>query len=119
MAENRRKNGQFANGNCANPGGRPKKDPKMARVLKVASPRAARRLVALIASDDERIALKACSEILDRVLGKAETMSKVELNARNSRPVETGRNVDLSRWSDEDLNLLWELYKKYNPEETV
>ena len=40
-------------------------------ILQCASPKAARKLVELIDSPDEKIALLACKEIVERALGKA------------------------------------------------
>ena len=83
--------GHFAPGVSANPGGRVKIDPEAKEILKAATPRAARRLVEMIDSKSEKIAAVACNSILDRVLGKPEAVSKVELSGQN-------QPVVLFRW---------------------
>ena len=83
--------GHFAPGVSANPGGRMKIDPEAKEILKAATPRAARRLVEMIDSKSEKIAAVACNSILDRVLGKPEAVSKVELSGQN-------QPVVLFRW---------------------
>lgn len=83
--------GHFAPGVSANPGGRVKIDPEAKEILKAATPRAARRLVEMIDSKSEKIAIVACNSILDRILGKPEAVSKVELSGEN-------QPVVLFRW---------------------
>ena len=73
----------FVAGKSGNPGGRPKIDPEVKEILKAAAPEAARRLVELIRSKNEKIALQACNSVLDRAYGKPEAMSKVELTGTN------------------------------------
>lgn len=71
----RNETGRFLPGTPSpNPSGRPAVDPKVKRetheVLAAATPKAARRLVELMDSPDERIALTASQLVLDRVYGK-------------------------------------------------
>lgn len=87
----REANGHFAPGVSANPGGRVKIDPEVKEILRAATPKAARRLVEMIDSKSEKIALAACNSILDRILGKPEAVSKVELSGQN-------QPVVLFRW---------------------
>ena len=80
MPEKRAKNGQFLPGTINNPGGRPKGNPEVKEILKAAAPDAARALVDLVRnSKNEKIRMQASQIILDRVEGKPEIMSKVEV----------------------------------------
>ena len=80
MPENRSKNGQFLPGNNANPGGRPKGNPEVKEILKAASVDAAKRLVELSMSDNEKIALPATIEILNRTEGKPRECVSMNVN---------------------------------------
>ena len=84
MPQNRAKNGQFLPGCVANPGGRPKIPAEVKEILKAACPDAARELVKFIHHKRPNIAMWAITEILNRVYGKPETMSKVELTGANN-----------------------------------
>lgn len=64
------KRGGFQPGVSGNPGGRPKTNPEVKAALKAACPRAVARLVELLESDDERVALRAAEVIIERVEGK-------------------------------------------------
>jgi hypothetical protein len=60
----------FKPGQSGNPSGRP---PQVLEVIKIARdncPKAIKRIVALMASDDERVALQAAESLLNRGLGK-------------------------------------------------
>ena len=61
--------GRLLPGHTANPGGRPRMD-EIRGILAAHAPAAARKLVALMDSADEGIALRACEALLDRTLGK-------------------------------------------------
>lgn len=71
--------GLFMKGISGNPGGRPKKDPEVVQLLKAATPKAARKLIDLLDSPDERLALQAANSILDRVWGKPEASGTLAL----------------------------------------
>ena len=62
--------GRWAKGQSANPGGRAAltaAEREARQLLKEATPEAARRLVSMLASADERVALAACQAILSRL----------------------------------------------------
>lgn len=84
---------QFKKGQSGNPSGRPKIDPEVKEILKAASPDAARRLVELMNSEIDKIALKACCEILDRTIGKPETISKLALDENAPKTI-------IVKWQD-------------------
>lgn len=72
MKKKRKPGGRpFPKGVSGNPGGRPKTDPEVKAILKAAAPDAARRLVEMMHSDNEKIAMWAITDILDRTQGKA------------------------------------------------
>lgn len=70
----------FAKGQSGNPSGRPKVNPEVKEILKAASPDAARKLVELVGSKTEKIALAAATEILDRTMGRPETTGKLQVD---------------------------------------
>ena len=70
----------FAKGRSGNPGGRPKANPEAKEILKAATPDAARKLVELLESRTEKIALAAATEILDRIMGRPETIGKLQVD---------------------------------------
>lgn len=61
---------RWQEGVSGNPGGRPKMDPEVKRILEAATPGCAKRLVELAASTDERISLAAIESIFNRVYGR-------------------------------------------------
>ncbi len=73
----RQPNSRFVPGVTGNPGGRPKADPDVRSALKAGSLAAEQRLVELVKSEDERLALSASLALLDRTLGKAPASLEV------------------------------------------
>ena len=69
----------FPPGVSGNPSGRPKMNPEVKAILKAASPDAARALVELLDSENEKIKLLAAQDILDRTQGKAIQMQDVHI----------------------------------------
>jgi hypothetical protein len=62
----------FPKGKSGNPGGRTKQFAQCQRLCREASPDAARRLIELIQSEDERVALMAADKVFERAWGKAK-----------------------------------------------
>lgn len=87
----------FKPGQSGNPRGRPKKNPEAKEILKAAVPDAARALVELLQSKNEKIKLQAAQAILDRTQGKPETMNKVEFS-------DVSKNKFLIQWIPTQLN---------------
>ena len=81
----------MAGGGSPNPAGRPSMPAEVKEILAEATPKAARRLIELMDSDDERVALVACRELLDRTLGKAP--ATIEAAAETERLQAYGEEV--------------------------
>lgn len=79
----------FKKGQSGNPKGRPKANPEAKEILKAATPDAARKLVELMTSRIEKIALAAATEILDRTMGRPETTGKVQVDHSGSLSIQT------------------------------
>lgn len=63
--------GRLIGGNGSlNPGGRPPVSAEVREMMRAALPSAVKRLVGLVESEDERVALAAIEALLVRVLGK-------------------------------------------------
>ena len=60
----------FQKGKSGNPGGRTKQFAQCQRLCREASPDAARRLIELIQSEDERVALMAADKVFERAWGR-------------------------------------------------
>ena len=73
----RQANGRYLPGVTGNAGGRPKVPTDVRSALAAGSLAAAQRLVELVKSEDERVALAASMALLDRVLGKAPASIEV------------------------------------------
>ena len=61
---------KFQKGQSGNPGGRPKADSELKRLALEKCPEAFTKIVELMGSSDEKIALAAAREVLDRGYGK-------------------------------------------------
>lgn len=83
----------FRKGQSGNPSGRPKTIKEVRDLAREEAPRAFRRVVKLIDSDDERVAFVAAQEVLNRAYGKP------------SQQVEVRRQV-LSDLSDAELEAI-------------
>ncbi len=73
--DTRDSNGRFTKGSVGNPKGRPKKQPEpptAKEVLENATMEAVTRLIDLVHSENEEIALQASIDLLNRTLGKPE-----------------------------------------------
>ena len=73
MPENRDESGKFIKGKSGNPGGRPKVSEAVKKMLKDATPKAAKLLIETITNEKANINIRidAAKEILNRVYGKA------------------------------------------------
>src|ERR1700720_824646 len=60
----------FPKGKSGNPGGRTKQFAQYQRLCREASPDAARRLIELMQSEDERVALMAADKVFERAWGR-------------------------------------------------
>src|ERR1700720_3815100 len=60
----------FPKGKSGNPGGRTKQFAQYQRLCREASPEAARRLIELMQSEDERVALMAADKVFERAWGR-------------------------------------------------
>jgi hypothetical protein len=85
-SENRLKTGQFAPGNCGNPGGRPKKtepERRAEELFRKKTPEAARELLSM-AGDIEtpaKVRVDIYKYVLDRALGKPKVSGEIDINA--------------------------------------
>lgn len=109
MTHRRDERGRLLPGQPALPGaGRPPVDPALRaethRILQAATPDAARRLVGLVGSQDEKVALAASEALLSRVYGKPlqqldakiETTSIGQAHLRALQEIAERRNSRLS-----------------------
>ena len=97
----------FQRGRSGNPGGRPKVAGDVRELLKQNSRAAASCVIALLKSSDERIALAAAREVLDRVLGRPSQTT--EISGPGGGPLtvsETGPKRDYFNLSADETRLL-------------
>lgn len=78
-------NGRFSKGISGNPSGRPKQNAETMEILKSVLPDAARKLVELLNSDNEKIALQAALAIFDRVQGKPVQAVNTQMEISDER----------------------------------
>jgi hypothetical protein len=71
-----------------------KTPPELREIARAHSPRAFERVLELIESKDERVALAAAKEVLDRAWGKAEARGKVAVVHRFARVPEVMSQED-------------------------
>src|SRR4029077_12942104 len=87
----------FPKGKSGNPGGRTKQFAQCQRLCREASPDAARRLIELIQSEDERVALMAADKVFERAWGKPKEFDPNAEAPKNRPP------FDPSLYSVEEL----------------
>ena len=74
----------FQKGVSGNPGGKPKKHEDVKALARQHSKAALNRIVELISSSDERVAIMAAKEVLDRAYGKAKPADDEDDNAKKN-----------------------------------
>jgi hypothetical protein len=89
----------FPAGQSGNPGGRTAEFAECQRICRVATPDAARRLIELMSSFDERVALMAADKLIERAWGKPR-----EYDPKAEEP--PAPDIDLSQLSNAELSAL-------------
>src|SRR6266478_5731245 len=87
----------FPKGKSGNPGGRTKQFAQCQRLCREASPDAARRLIELIQSEDERVALMAADKVFERAWGRPKEYDS------NAESIKKPPPFDPSLYSTEEL----------------
>ncbi len=107
--EDRDSNGRFIKGSIGNPKGRPKKKPEpptAKEVLENATMEAVTRLIDLVHSENEVIALHASLALLDRTFGTPQRQNTIDLC------IPSGLQKMTTSWSMEDNQLDMGTYVK-------
>ena len=76
--EGRDSKGRFIKGSTGNKCGRPKVVTELRQLAREQAPEAFKKIAELMDSENERVALAACQEILNRAYGKPEQAHKLE-----------------------------------------
>jgi len=74
----------FEKGQSGNPNGRPKKVQTVAQLAEENSEKALRKLIKLMDSDKDQVALAAAQAVLDRAMGKPKQSMDVNANRKNA-----------------------------------
>lgn len=89
----------FEKGKSGNPGGRPKESGHIKELARQHAPGAFARILELVASEDQRVALNAAQAVLDRAYGKpaqaivGEDGGAIELVQTIRREIVTNRET--------------------------
>src|SRR6266481_3376353 len=83
----------FPKGKSGNPGGRTKKFAQCQRLCREASPDAARRLIELMQSEDERVALMAADKVFERAWGRPKEFDPNAESAKKAPPFDPSRGL--------------------------
>jgi hypothetical protein len=73
----------FKRGQSGNPGGRPKVLEEIKTLARANGEAAFRKILALMDSEDERVALAAAQEVLNRAYGKPQQHVEVEIKPKD------------------------------------
>lgn len=92
--------GHYLPGQSGNRGGLPKVPPEVKEALRAATLPAAQRLAQLVQSDDEKIALLAIKEVLDRTIGKPRE------ETREANDPQQATRLDASKLSQDEFRTL-------------
>lgn len=84
---------KFVKGQSGNPGGRPKVVTAIKELAQQHGESAFQRIIGLMASDDERVALAASQEVLNRAYGKP--VQATELTGKDGADLLTGVKITL------------------------
>ena len=95
----------FPKGKSGNPGGRTKQFAQCQRLCREASPDAARRLIELIQSEDERVALMAADKVFERAWGRPKEFDPNAETPKKAPP------FDPSLYSTEELRQMQAVMK--------
>src|SRR6266478_2835290 len=93
----------FPKGKLGNPGGRTKQFAQCQRLCRKASPDAARRLIELIQSEDERVALMAADKVFERAWGRPKEYDS------NAESVKKPPPFDPKLYTTEELRRMQEV----------
>jgi hypothetical protein len=89
----------FKPGASGNPSGRPKIPDDIKKILKLQAPNALQKLLTLMESNDERIALTAANCVLDRAWGKPAQSTEISgpdgeaIEVRDVTPLDIARRI--------------------------
>lgn len=90
----------------ANPGGRPKMDPEVRRILEAATPDAARRLAELVKSPDEKVSLAAIDQVFNRIYGRPTQQVDATVTTTNVQQAHLQILVELQQRREDAMKVI-------------